>query len=363
MNVAFVNSTHRWGGVKSWTLRVAQGLARRDHRVVLFLRRDDPFRAACADLGLRAEPFTFGPDWNPWAVRKLRRRLREGDAQAVITNVSKDNRIAGPACRSVGLPVLMRVGGSGDITDTWRVRWEQRRYVTRIVVPARAIQESLLRFPWMRAGERVEVIPNGVDLEQFRPGSGKGALRGELDTAPSVPLVVATCQLTVIKGLDVLLQALARLRLPPPQPEVVLIGKGKDEERLRRLAHDLGISDRVHFLGFRRDISPLLDDAAVAVQPSHEEGFPNSVVEFMAKAKPIIATAVAGTPEAVDDGVHGLLVPPGDVDALTRALARLLGDPSLGRRLGRAARTRAETEFGEELMIARVESLLRRMLC
>ena len=362
MNIAFVNSTHRWGGVKSWTLRVAAGLSRRGHGISFFLSPADPFARACRDAGFPVRPVRFGPDWNPWAVRRIQRALREDGVQVVVTNVSKDNRIAGPACRAQGIPVLQRVGRTGDIRDRFRVRWEQRRYVDRIVVPAESIRRDLARFPWMEADRRVEVVPNGVDLERFRPGRGAGKLRGELGVGAEVPLLVTTSQVVAVKGHAVLLDALAQLS--PPRPVLAVVGTGSEIEPLSRKAEQLGLGGNVRFLGFRRDLDELLEDADVAVQPSlsDAEGFPNSVVEFLAKGKAVVATDQAGVPEAITDGVEGLLVTPGDAGEMTEALRRLLADAELRARLARNARRRAEREFGVDLMVDRVERLLAEMV-
>jgi glycosyltransferase involved in cell wall biosynthesis len=362
MNIAFVNATHRWGGVKSWTLRVAAGLLTRGHAVTVFLRPGDPFQAACRSAGAATRTVRFGPDWNPLAVRTLKRAFREGGIEVVVTNVSKDNRIAGPACRALGLPVLQRVGGPGDITDRWRIRRDQTTYVTRVVVPGRAVRDVLSRFPWMDVERRVTVVPNGVDLGRFRPGSAPGFLRSELSLSPSVPVVVTTGQLSAIKGHDRLLRAFAAIPDRAPRPVLVLVGGGKQEPLLRERARELGLGERVVFLGFRRDVDRLIDDADLAVHPSLIEGFPNSVVEFMAAGKAIIATRLPGVAEAITHDEEGWLVAPESTEELTAAMSRLLEDASLRERLGAAARRRAEAELGEETMIARVERLLAGMV-
>ncbi len=360
MTVVFVNSTRRWGGVKSWTLRVGAGLAARGHRVVVFPARGNPFAAAAREAGLEVVETRFGPDYNPLTVALLRREFARVEAGAAVVNVSKDVRAAGPACRWSGIPVVQRVGRSGDIRDRARVRFEQRRWVDRVVTPARAIRDDLARFPWMRAAERVAVIPNGVDLERFAPGLGRGALRAELATAPGVPILVTASQLLPHKGHAVLLEAMARAAVAGPPPVLAVIGTGSEEPALRRRAADLGLGGRVRFLGFRNGLDRLLEDAAAAVLPSLDgsEGFPNSVVEFLAKGKAVAASRVAGVPEAVTDGVEGLLVPPGDPAALAGALERILNDGALRARLGAAARARAEREFGDGLMVDRMEALL-----
>lgn len=361
IRIAFVNSTHRWGGVKTWTLDVAPRLAARGHDVHLFLRRDDTFQDACRNAGLSVHPMDFGPDWNPLAIFQLRQLFRRHHVDIVVTNVSKDNRIGGPAARSLDLPVLQLVGGPGDLTPRYRVRLEQRRYVTAAVVPAHAVRDSLSRFDWMDVEHRVAVLYNAVDLDFFRPGQGAGTLRRALDVGPDVPIVMTTGQLTSIKGHDVLLRALANLSY---SPLLALTSRGPEEEKLRSIARVLGIEERVRFLGFRErsEIPLLLEDADVVVQPSLEEGLPISVLEFMAKGKAILATRISGMPEAIEDEHDGLLVAPGRVDALRSGLERLLGDPALRARLGQAARVHAEAAFGLDTLVVNFEVLLRGLL-
>ncbi|MEW6071647.1 MAG: glycosyltransferase family 4 protein [Planctomycetota bacterium] len=360
LSVAFVNSTHRWRGVKSWTLRVATGLERRGHKVHLFIARGNVFAAAAREAGLEVTEVRFGPDWNPLAVRALRHGLASAGTQVVVTNVSKDNRTAGPASRALRLPILQRVGASGDLRDRWKVRLEQRRYVDRIVVPARVIADRLRAFPWLDAGRRVSVIANGIDLERFRPGIGQGTLRRELGLDDATPLVVAASQISPVKGIPVLIEAFATLPALSPSPHLILIGEGDAESASLTQARRLGAADRVHALGFRRDLDLLLEDADLVAHPSmfDGEGLPNSVLEAMAKGKAIVATRIGGTGEAVEHGVEALLVEPGDAAGLSAALRDLLTDSELRARLGRAARGRAERDFDERAMVARMEALL-----
>ena len=360
LNIGFVNATSRWGGVKTWTLDVAPRLVARGHAVHLFLRPKDPFADACRNQGLSTETMVFGPDWNPVAIHRLKQRLRRLRTQVVVTNVSKDNRIAGPAARALGLPVLQIVGGPGDFTDNPRVRLEQRRYVTAAIVPAAAVRASFSRFEWMDAEHRVAVLHNAVDLDFFKPGTGAGVLRQQLGVGNEVPVVMTTGQLTSVKGHDSLLTALAGV----PGAVLALTSRGPEETRLRAMAKALGIAERVHFLGFqeRARMPLLLEDADLVVQPSIEEGLPISVLEFMAKGKAIVATRISGIPEAIAHDREGWLVPPSNPEALRAAIATLLANPELRSRLGQAARARAEAEFGLDTLVRRFEELLVRLV-
>lgn len=361
MRVLFVNSTHRWGGVKSWTLAVGQRFIERGHDISLMLRSGDPFGDAAATAGLDVGRLHFGPDFNPLAIARLLARVRSWRPDLVVTNVAKDNRTAGVAARLAGVPVLMRVGRRGDVLDRAVNRWAHRHLVTHIVTPSEATRHDLLALPWVRP-EDVTTIPNGVDLARWRPAAGAGQLRAEIGAAPDDFLIVTTGQLTAVKGQRFLIEAAGHLAAEGLRLRVVLIGRGREEAALRAEAERAGLTDRVHFPGFRRDIPTLLVDADVVAQPSLMEGLPHSVVEFMAAGRAIVTTGVDGILEAVEDGVTALVVPPGNAAALADAIRRLHDEPERRAALGRAARARAEAAFSESLMIDRVEALARRIV-
>jgi glycosyltransferase involved in cell wall biosynthesis len=135
------------------------------------------------------------------------------------------------------------------------------------------------------------------------------------------------------KGFDVLLRAYARLQ--DPAPDLLLAGPGPEKTRLRALAHQLGIAQRVTFLGFvgGQDKINLLRSAQFFVCPSRHEPFANAILEALAAGLPVVASAVGGNTELVRDGVHGLLFPAEDDVALAQALHRLLAEPALLARL------------------------------
>jgi glycosyltransferase involved in cell wall biosynthesis len=142
-------------------------------------------------------------------------------------------------------------------------------------------------------------------------------------------VVLSVARLEAGKGLDVLLRAAAHL----PEATFAIAGDGPERVVLEALARALGVDERVRFLGFRNDVEALLAGCDVFVLPSLDEGFPLSVLEAMAACRPVVASDVGGVPEAITHDETGLLVPPGNPDALAAALARLLDDAPTRRRL------------------------------
>jgi glycosyltransferase involved in cell wall biosynthesis len=200
----------------------------------------------------------------------------------------------------------------------------------------------------------VEVVHNGIDVEGEAARRANG-LRAELGVPEGTPLVGELARLCDVKGQRELIEAAALV----PDVHVVIAGDdleqgGAYRDLLVRLARERGVSERVHFLGYRADSGALLDQLDVVVLPSWIEGLPLVVLEAMAHARPVVATSVGGSPELVADGETGLLVPPRDPRALADAVRSLVADPERARRLGLAGRGRAEREFSEAAMTARV---------
>jgi glycosyltransferase involved in cell wall biosynthesis len=163
-----------------------------------------------------------------------------------------------------------------------------------------------------------------------------------------------------IKRVDVLLEAFARAREGAPL-RLLLVGDGEERAALESLAHRLGIADAVSFLGYRTDLDRVQAAADIAVLSSDNEGTPVSLIEAAAAARPAVATSVGGVADVVRPET-GILVPPGDADALAAAIGTLAADPELRRRLGAAARDHALARYSAERLIGDVDALYRELL-
>jgi glycogen(starch) synthase len=225
-----------------------------------------------------------------------------------------------------------------------RTRDAALRRACRVLSPSAYLRSVALG--WGLDERRLTVVANPPpDLPPLqRQDDARASLQA------SGPLLVFAGRLAPQKSLGVLLEAVARL----PQVTLVVAGDGPERALREQQARELGVADRVRFLGSvpRDEVLGLFRAADASVLPSSWENYPHTVVEALAVGCPVVATNVGGVPEVVRDGENGLLVPAGDVDALASALARVLGDDELRERLARAAppsvagRTEAST-FGE----------------
>jgi glycosyltransferase involved in cell wall biosynthesis len=222
-----------------------------------------------------------------------------------------------------------------------------RRHCKAWIAVSVAVQHQLLEYGidhW-----RTEVIPNGVDTEAFLPLDEvqKALARKRLDLPVHGRLIGCAGTLRSLKGQDTLIRAFAPVYRRHPDAALVLAGRGPLEPRLKRLADELRVSDRLLFIGHipESDLPGFHGCLDLAVQPSRAEAFGMALCEAQACGVPVVASDVGGLREVVADGESGFLVPPGEHRALAAAMLKLLGDESMRLRMGAAGRERVQKLF------------------
>jgi glycosyltransferase involved in cell wall biosynthesis len=223
-----------------------------------------------------------------------------------------------------------------------------------IAVSHDVASELAERFRWPAA--KISVGYNAVEIDRFDRPAPVG-LREKIGGGDR-PLVLTPARLDEQKGHPVLLRAAAEL----PGVDFALAGEGPRRGPLEALAAELGIADRVHFLGYRSDIPELLAACDIFALPSLYEGSSLAVLEAMAARRPVVSSAIGGTDELIEDGADGLLVAPGDADSLAAALRRLLDDDGLRAAFAARARERVERDFTPTAMTSRVEAIYAELL-
>ena len=228
--------------------------------------------------------------------------------------------------------------------------------VGRYIAVSRDVAGELVqRFHWPAA--KIDVVHNAVQPERFE-ASPSPAMRAQLTDGRERPVVLTSARLDEQKGHAVLLRAATEV----PEAIFVLAGEGPERTALEAQAGELGVADRVRFLGQRTDVPDLLAACDVFALPSLYEGSSLALLEAMAAERAVVSSAIGGTDELIEDGESGLLVPPGDPEALAAALRRLLADGELRASLAQRARRRVESDFTREAMARRVERIYEELL-
>lgn len=262
------------------------------------------------------------------------------------------------AGRMAGVP--LRLASKRSLTEddrAARVAWRViGRSVDTIVTNAEALRDEATAHG-TRA--RWEIIRNGVDVDRFRAAPAPADAKAALGLDPRRPVVGTIGRLEGRKGHDHFLRAAhALLGLANGlRPQVLLVGDGPLRQRLDGLAGELAIAPHVRFTGSLADVRTALAAMDVFVLPSRAEGMSNALLEAMAAARPIVATAVGGTSEVIDHNRTGLLVLPDDEEQMARAVLGLLADPRRAATLATEAQRIVEERYGARAMIARFEKL------
>lgn len=258
-----------------------------------------------------------------------------------------------------GVPVI--VSNRRDM-GFWRKFWHVAAYralnpwVNKIVVVAEAVKDMVMKTEGVEAA-KIEVVYNGIDLQATSHRSQATSLREGLKIKNDDLVIIHVANLKPVKGHSFLLKAFARISSQFQNAKLVLIGKDELNGQLQYLAENLGLKDRVLFLGKRDDVPRLLPLADICVLPSLSEGMSNAILEYMAAGKPVIATKVGGNPEIMIDGLNGYLVAPENIDELKNALRGLLENETKRKEMGQNSLKRVKEHFSMEAMVARYENL------
>ena len=234
-----------------------------------------------------------------------------------------------------------------------------------LVTPSQYICDCLVSRHKLPA-EKIRVVLNGVNLKRFTPArTSTFDVRAELGIPADAPIVSTLAYFIPQKGGDDLVRSVPAVLEQAPDTHLLMIGDGPELPRLKQMASDLGVTDHVHFTGLAsgdRMDGFLAESLITTLVCTWGEAFSLVVLEFMACGKPMVATAVGGTPEAVAGGETGLLVPPFAPDKIAEALITLLNDRALTEQMGRAARRRAEECFDVERMVSDTLDVYREAL-
>jgi glycosyltransferase involved in cell wall biosynthesis len=236
-----------------------------------------------------------------------------------------------------------------------------QRFTARLIVVSPRDAEKGLSDGIVTPAKYV-TIRSGIELARFRqPSRPREAVRAELGIPQDAPVVGTVTRLSLQKAPLDFVNAAAHVAARWPDVHFVVVGDGLLRAEVEARVAALELADRVHLTGLRRDVPDLMHSFDLFALTSLWEGLPRVLPQAMAANLPIVATAVDGNAEAVTDGVNGFLTPPGDPQAMAAAWLRLLDDPSLARRMGKAGQVRAE-EFGARKMVRDIAVLYEALL-
>ena len=340
LRVLLVIDRLRGGGAESFVVGLATNLPRDRVEVSVCVTRAKVSGVLVEMLdaaGIRHVALGRRSRWDLLRTRRLATLLRSGRFDIVHAHKFGSNVWGTVRGRACGIPVVIAQEHSWSYEGQPLRKWIDGRVVGRLATRFVAVSDA----DAARMVEQEKVPPDKVVVMPTayvaRPFTPTADLRSELGVDRETPLVGTAVILRHEKAIDVLLEAHARLLVSMPDAHLVIAGDGPIRAELEGYARELPLDGRVHFLGPRDDVDPILRSLDVAVLSSDFEGKPLFVFECMANRTPLVATAVGGLLELVRNGETGVLVPPRDPEALAGAVAGLLADREKGAKIAATA--------------------------
>jgi glycosyltransferase involved in cell wall biosynthesis len=308
-------------------------------------------------LGLEVEVIDEADD--EAAVRELAAYLRREEIDLVHAHMYRAEVIGTRAAVAAAVPVIMatvhssRVRSDADVAELARLT----PLMDRLIVPSASIRAKVRAEG--RGGAAFSVIPNGVDLSRFAGPAPPCTLRDDYGIPCEDVLLGVVARLEPEKGHEHLIAAMPAVLAAAPRTWLAVVGEGSLADSLHAQAAALPAParDRIVFTGRRDDISAITAEIDVAVLPSLREAQGISILEAMARRKPVVASNVGGIPEVVTDGENGILVPPSSAPDLAEALIKVARSPSLRERLGEAGYRAVVERFSIDAQVRRTEDL------
>ncbi len=362
------------GGMKHHMLQLAVGLAAYGFQTEVACPGEADIVHDALELNVPVHPVPIvgplNPVRDPFAIWALASVIRERKPDLVHAHGYKAGLIARLAARFSGKPpvvvtihnpVLYRK--TSAFARWWQVAIERALapWTARIITVSEALRHELVDGYGIEAS-LVTTVHDGLDLSPFLVAQDRGAMRAR-HGVPSDALVFGSAgRFAPDKGQDVLVEAAIPVLERHSNAWLILAGDGPLLETVKTRARKARQRDRILFPGWETDVPGLLGALDVYVSATLAEGLGLGAIEAMAAGLPVVSTRAGGTPEVVQNGVTGLLVPPGDARGLTDAMFAVARDVHLRRRLGDAGRERALAEFTQERMFERTAAVYREVL-
>lgn len=326
------------GGAETFFVTLAKALAVAGEESRAVIRANPPRRADLEAGGVPVSEAPFGSWFDLRTAPALRRVVSEFRPDVVLSYMSRASW-----WMPEGLHLkAARLGGFYDL--------KYFRKCDHLICISEGIRRHVIAHGWPE--ERCSMIANFAECDD-----SPAADRAALGVPDGATVVFTPSRLHRVKGFDVLMRAVVDL----PQVHLWVAGSGPEEEALKALAAELGIADRVRFLGWRRDTGAFFRSCDIVAFPSRHEPFGTVTLEAWAYGKPLVATDADGPGEFVRDGEDGLIVPKGEVAPLREALLRVIEESGLAGRLVAGGTARHGAEFTREACVANYQALFRRL--
>ena len=352
------------GGGEVHVADLARSLSSRGHAIYLAVRPNSPLRAPLSGVIASWHEMPLRNSLDLQSARAITDLINQHNIDLVHAHIGRDYLVAALACRNARRAKLVLTRHHYlPLKRNALYRWLLDE-VSAVIAVSDSVRESVIERIQLPP-DRVRTIPNWIDPERFRP-IDRDAARGLFRLRGSL-VVACIGQVTQAKGQEEFVRAAGRVGQRRTDVEFVIVGEEQNEGKpftnhLKRLASELGLGDRMKFMGYVRHIPELLAAVDMVVVPSWDEGFSLVTIEALAARRAVLASNAGGIAGILKDNVTGLLFPPKDANALTDKLLYLVSDAPLRERLAAQGQRDVYIRFGRDQIIDRIESLYQDVL-
>ena len=342
-------------------LTVMKELAERGYKVTLICKPEAEIIQQANEAGIDILPIRIAGDFDPFTISEIAGIYRKRKIDIVIANVGKDIRLAGLAAKFVsGISVIALHQVDREIKNNLRYRLTYNSLIKLIFVNSFATKNTLLKSALWLKDEKIKVIHHGIDYQKYSETNNTD-LRNQLGISQQDLIIGFIGRLSVQKGVKYMLDAFSLVAEKFKDVHLVIAGTGELEGMVKEFVTKFNLENRIHLLGFRKDIPNLMRTFDIFLLPSLWEGFGIVLIEAMAAGKPVVATDTSSIPEIVEDGRNGILVLPENANAISNALTKLISEPELRTKLGKEGQKIVMEKFTIERMINNYEQIFSEM--
>jgi glycosyltransferase involved in cell wall biosynthesis len=369
LNVLQTCFSHSWGGLEIQALEVTRKLQDRGHRMWLACCRGSRLAQEAHLRDINIVPLDITGYFHPRIAWELGRLIKRHGIRIIHSQLSKDLATIVPAMkmsgRSVPIVLSKRVGSYVNKKDF--LHQLTYAHVSRVLAISEVIHTNVLDTTPMRP-DRVLTLHDAIDTDLFSLRRvDRYHVRKEFGLSDDTTLVGFVGRFSPGKGHEEFLEAASVLSRKYADLHFLVVGEASHgeqryEQKIRTLSMSLGLARVVTFAGYRRDIPEVMAAFDIFAFPSHAESFGVVLIEAMAMERPVVSTNCDGVLDIVVDGETGIYVTPRNASELATALARLVDDPLLRERMGRAGRHRVEELFDQRKQMNRIEEVYYELL-
>lgn len=322
------------------------------------------FIHAGKENGLRVFPIPEKGSKDVSVLTKILTIAKTNKVNLIHTHEVRTDIIGLVCAKILNIPIITTVHGwiDNDVKGKLLIKLDKiiLRYFNHIIAVNREIKETLVSNKIEK--ERITVLHNALVIDNFEKKCGNRTFRKEMGLKENHIVIGNIGRLSPEKGQGDFLEAVKQVLDKGYRCEFVIIGKGSDEKKLKRLVNKNGTENHVVFAGFREDISSIYDSLDLVIQSSYTEGLPNVVLEALAKEVPVIATNVGGTSEIIENGVTGILISPKNPEEMAREIINFLKDPNKMMDMTRFGREKVRKEFDFRQRTEKLETIYEALL-